>query len=74
MDVTNYIFQSPYSSPVQVGRPDTSSVKKQGVQKDSGAEIITATNESLKKAESFKNTQTQDVKATVESASLDTYA
>ena len=74
MDVTNYIFQSPYPSPVQVGRLDTSNAKGQSIQKDSSAEIIASTNESLKSAQSFKSAQTQEVKPTVQANTLDTYA
>ncbi|SMP88514.1 hypothetical protein SAMN06314042_1123 [Epsilonproteobacteria bacterium SCGC AD-308-O04] len=74
MNVTSYIFQSPYPSPVQVGRADTSSTQGQSTQKDSSAEIIAATDESSKSAESFQATQTQEVKPAVEAGTLDTYA
>ena len=74
MNVTSYIFQSPYPSPVQVGRADTSSTGGQSTQKDSSAEIIATTNESADNAKSFQTAQTQEVKPTVETNTLDTYA
>jgi len=45
MNVASYNFQSPYSSPVQVGRLDPSSVKQE--------------DESAKTEQSTKETQTQ---------------
>ncbi len=77
MQITRYLFQSPYHSQVQVGRPDTSSVKQGSTQSDSG--LQEAANQSLEKAQSFQETQVQEVEPTVEptadsSALLDIYA
>ena len=74
MNVSSYIFQSPYSSPVQVGKPDPNATQEQSTQKDTSAEVITTTNESANNAKSFQATQTQEVKPTVETNTLDTYA
>ena len=49
MEVRRYIYQSPYNSPVQFGRPDPSS-KEEG----STLELTKNGNETLKKAESVK--------------------
>jgi len=73
MEITRYIFQSPYSSQVQIGRPETITTGGQkGGQDDAG--LIQSTNQSLNNAEAFKATQVQDVKPTVSSVGLDTYA
>ena len=74
MQVTRYLFQSPYSSQVQVGRPDTSSSTEQSsVSDDSG--LQKAANQSLQNAEAFKATQVKEVKPVVSSDSLlDIYA
>ncbi|MCW8895575.1 hypothetical protein [Sulfurimonas sp.] len=74
MQVTRYLFQSPYSNQIQIGRPDTSSSTKQsGIENDSG--LQKAANQSLQNAEAFKATQIQEVKPAVSSNSLlDTYA
>jgi len=76
MNVERYIFQSPYSSSVQVGRPDPS-VKKEdtGGTTQSASANITSTNQTLQDAKSFQATQTNEVKATVEPTHLlDVYA
>lgn len=68
MEITQYTFQSPYSSQIQIGRPDTSSVK-------SDAELPKNTNELQQKAQSFQATQTKEVAPQVEAeAPLDLYA
>ena len=36
MEVTQYIFQSPYTSSVQVGRVDPATVKKEEITQDEG--------------------------------------
>ena len=78
MEVSKYLFQSPSSSQVQIGRPDPSSRQeptKQESTKD-GASILP--NETLKKAQSFQATQTKEVLPSVKSSdssnSLDVYA
>lgn len=74
MQVTRYLFQSPYSSQVQVGRADTSSSAQQsGVQDDSG--LQKAANQTLESAKTFKANQVEEVKPTISSDSLlDIYA
>ncbi|DAB28071.1 MAG: hypothetical protein A2513_10715 [Sulfurimonas sp. RIFOXYD12_FULL_33_39] len=69
MEVTRYLFQSPYSSQIQIGRPDTSSVGSDKNSQDDSA-LLKSTNKSLSSAETFKATQTQEVKPTVASTSL----
>jgi len=74
MDVQKYIFQSPYSSSVQVGRPDPSS-KQENSSQDTSANLAASTNQTLQNAQDFKTSQTSEVKATVESNQLlDVYA
>ncbi len=74
MNVTQYTFQSPYSSQVQVGRPDPSSQKSDASQSD-GSELINSTNSSMQNAESFQTAQTQEVKPVVDTGNtLDVYA
>ena len=74
MTVNRYLFQSPYSSQVQVGRPDPSVKQEQGTQ-SSSAELPKSTNTTLQKAQDFQATQVGEVKATVESTKLlDIYA
>lgn len=74
MTVSRYLFQSPYTSQVQVGRPDPSVKQEQGTQ-SSGAELPKSTNATLQKAQDFQATQVSEVKPTVDSASLlDVYA
>ena len=74
MTVDRYLFQSPYSSQVQVGRRDPS-VKQEGDAQSSSAELPKSTNATLQKAQSFQATQISEVKPTVDSAALlDIYA
>jgi len=74
MNVTSYTFQSPYPNQVQVGRPDPSS-KQESSASDSGSQIVKNTNTTLSKAQSFQESQTSEVKPSVNSAPLlDTYA
>ena len=69
MEVARYTFQSPYSSPIQVGKPDPS-VKKED---DSTSESLP--NETQQKAKQFLSTQVSEVKPTVDTKQLlDTYA
>jgi len=76
MNVTQYTFQSPYSSPVQVGRLDPSSVKEEGsVSAASSGQSAPVVNETLSSAQSFEATQTSEVTPTVETNQLlDVYA
>ena len=72
MQVQRYIFQSPYSSQVQIGRPD-SSVKKETQEQNS--DVPKSTNQTLQKAEMFQTTQKKEVTPTLESSKfLDLYA
>ena len=72
MQVAQYLFQSPSTSAVQVGRLDPSSVKEESSQ--SSASLPKAvTNETASKAQSFAQTQTQEVKPTVTANSIDLY-
>ena len=68
MNVNRYIFQSPYSSQVQVGRPDIS-VKQEGSSAVS-SQSAPVVNETLSNAQSFAATQTSEVTPTVSSNNL----
>jgi len=69
MDVAQYTFQSPYSSPVQVGRLDPNSVKNSNSQQSFNPQ-----SETQQKAQSVENSLKQDVSPTVSSNKLDLYA
>ncbi len=72
MTVQRYIYQSPYSSQVQIGRPDPSATKNS---QGSDTQTLENTNETLQKAQSFKASQTQDVSpAVTTNQRLDLYA
>ena len=76
MNVAQYTFQSPYSSSVQVGRLDPSSVKEGDSASDAtseqGAPVV---DETLSSAQSLEASQTSEVAPTVESSQLlDVYA
>ena len=69
MDVTRYTFQSPYSSQVQIGKLDPSSVKQEDKSKQETTELEST------KVEPLKDTQKQDVQAVADSSVLlDVYA
>ncbi|WP_345981061.1 hypothetical protein [Sulfurimonas sp. HSL3-2] len=74
MNITRYIFQSPYPSQVQIGRPDPSA--KQDVsapQQDT--QILESTNDTASKAQTYLSSEKKEVKPTVNSTNLlDTYA
>lgn len=76
MNVGSYIFQSPYSSQVQVGRPDPNA-KSENVSSESG-NSFTAVNSTAQEAQTLKTTQVSEVKPTVDSTEptqlLDVYA
>lgn len=75
MNVTRYIYQSPYSSPVQFGTPDPSVKSDDNTQQSANTQSFKLPNESLQNAQNFKSAQTQDVKPVVESNQLlDIYA
>jgi len=69
MTVQSYLFQSPYSSSVQVGRPDPSA-KGKDVSQSSSLELPSATNQTLQDAKSFQTTQTSEVEPSVDSTHL----
>lgn len=70
MNVSSYIFQSPYSSQVQIGKPDPNAKEQSSAQ-----EVPNQVNETLKKAQSFNTSQEREVKPTLsQSNSLDLYA
>ncbi len=61
MEVKRYIFQSPYPSPVQVGRPDPTAQQSQD------AELMQQSNQTLQKAQATKQSMTQEVQPKVQS-------
>ena len=71
MQVAQYLFQSPSPNPVQVGRLDPSSLKKE--QSSSESLPKEALNTTASKAESFAATQVKEVKPTVAENSIDLY-
>ena len=75
MNINRYLFQSPYSSQVQIGRPDPSVKTEENTQKG-GSELTKNTNQTLKEAQTFQTSQVSEVKPKVESSSagLDIYA
>ena len=75
MNVAQYTFQSPYSSPVQVGRLDPASVKEENTSSTGSSQSAPVVNETLSSAQSFEATQTSEVTPTVSSDNLlDVYA
>jgi len=70
MQIPQYIFKSPYSSPIQVGQLDPSSVKED----TSSAQTFTAPNETVQKAQSLQQEQKQSVTPTVSANTIDIYA
>lgn len=72
MQVTQYTYQSPHTSPVQFGRADPSSQKQESQAQTQ--ELPDATNETLTRAKEFTATQTQEVEPTVNASKLDFYA
>jgi len=74
MNVSSYIFQSPYSSQIQIGRLDPSTQKETSATR-SGDSSLSVVNTTAQKAQTFEATQTKEVKASVESTQLlDIYA
>jgi len=74
MQTSRYLFQSPYNSQVQFGRPDPSSEQNKQTQKTLDA-LTKDTNTISKEASTFQTSQKDDVKPSVESAhKLDIYA
>lgn len=76
MQVAKYLFHSPSTSAVQVGRLDPSSLKEdksQSSTKDNSTLPKAALNETASKAQSFAQTQQQEVKPSVAANSIDLY-
>ncbi|MCD6259391.1 MAG: hypothetical protein J7J31_07295 [Helicobacteraceae bacterium] len=74
MEVKQYLFQSPYSSQVQIGRPDPSVEQNQKVREQTQS-LVSNTNQTAKEAQQFNSTQTKEVTPSVASKdSLDLYA
>jgi hypothetical protein len=74
MNTTQYLFQSPYSSQVQFGRPDPSTEQNEKTQEAVSA-LSSDTNTVAKEAQAFQQTQKSEVTPTVESPNkLDIYA
>ena len=70
MKTQSYLFQSPYSSQVQIGRPDPNVQAQTSMQ-----EAPNQVEQSVKEAQSFKTSQQSEVKPSVTSPfTLDTYA
>jgi len=75
MNVAQYTFQSPYSSPVQVGRLDPNSVKNSSSGQSDTSSLLQSSNQTLQEAKTVENSLRSDVKPVVPSARrLDTYA
>ena len=70
MQVNQYLFQSPSSSQVQIGRRDTSVKQEDTSSKDLG----TTPNQTVADAKAFVATQTSEVKPSVDSHKIDIYA
>lgn len=74
MNVAKYTFQSPYPSPVQVGRLDPNSTKERGTE-SSDSNFLAKTNQTLSDAQNFQASQKKEVTPSMdESRLLDTYA
>ena len=75
MNVAQYTFQSPYSSPVQVGHLDPNSVKDSfSSSKEDTSSLLQSTNQTLTEAKTVESSLKSDVKPVVSSAkSLDVY-
>ncbi|MBN2815171.1 MAG: hypothetical protein JXQ67_00700 [Campylobacterales bacterium] len=71
MQVTQYTYQSPYTSPVQFGKVDPSTKQEQSTQTDQ----LLQNNQSAVQAQELQATQTQEVKPSVtQNSLLDVYA
>ena len=74
MEISRYLFQSPYSSQFQVGKVDPSSVSTKTTEQDNSG-LESAINQPLENASSFKATQEKEVVPTVsDGTNLDVYA
>lgn len=73
MNVAQYTFQSPYSSPVQTGRLDPSSVKEE-TSSSVASQSAPVVDKVVSEAKSFEATQVSEVIPTVDVPLLDVYA
>lgn len=74
MEIKQYLFQSPYSSQVQIGRLDPSVEQNQKAQEQTQS-LVSSTNQTAKEAQQFNSAQTKEVTPSVTSKdSLDLYA
>jgi hypothetical protein len=74
MEIKQYLFQSPYSSQVQIGRLDPSVEQNQKTQEQTQS-LVNNTNQTAKEAQQFNSAQTKEVTPAVASKdSLDLYA
>jgi len=74
MNVSSYLFQSPYPSPVQVGRADPSTQQEEQ-KTQSNAEPAPQTDQKQQEAQAFAASQIKEVAPVVESKKLlDVYA
>ena len=64
MQVARYLFQSPYTSAVQVGRLDPSSSQSQSSSNTNTQAVVQ--DQTQQKAQEFAQTQTQEVKPSVD--------
>lgn len=74
MDVSRYMFQTPYPHQVQIGRPDPS-VKQEEEQNKQSVSLAQNTNQTAQQAQNFQASQTKEVELSVAPQhELDTYA
>lgn len=74
MQVTKYLFQSPYSSPVQFGRVDPTTKESST---ENSTQLMSSGNETASKAEALQATQKKEVTPSVSTDTgnkLDIYA
>lgn len=75
MQVTQYTYQSPSTSAVQLGKLDQTSVEKES--STTTSELPKSTNETLSKAQNTQASQvsnTQEINPTITATKIDTYA
>ena len=72
MQVAKYLYQSPSSSPIQVGRLDPNSKKEEESSKANSLPQ-NVVNETAAKAQDFQSSMVQEVKPTVDQNRLDIY-
>lgn len=69
MQITKYVFQTPSSSQVQIGRPDPSTPKEDAIDKTENI-----TNQAPKNSTKFDMEQTRNIQASNKQHILNTYA